>query len=211
VTSDPESTSKSLGERPAIDPSATVRDSELGPWSEVGPRTSIVESTFDAYSYVTSDSQIIYSRIGRFCSIASHVRINPGNHPTWRAAQHHFLYRASAYDLGDDEQAFFDWRREHRVDIGHDVWIGHGAIVLPGRRIGSGAVIGAGSVVTHDVDPYTIVAGNPARPIRPRFPQGIADALLDLAWWHWDREQLRGALQDFRDLPVADFVRKHAR
>ena len=69
-----------------------------------------------------------------------------------------------------DEAGFFAWRRSHAVTIGHDVWIGHGAIVLPGRNIGDGAVIAAGAVVTKDVPAYTIVAGNPARPIRPRFP-----------------------------------------
>ncbi len=90
------------------------------------------------------------------------TRINPGNHPMQRATQAHFTYRASAYFEGEaDEDAFFDWRRSHRVTIGHDVWIGHGAIVLPGRSIGTGAVVAAGAVVTKDVAPYTIVAAIP--------------------------------------------------
>jgi acetyltransferase-like isoleucine patch superfamily enzyme len=88
-----------------------------------------------------------------------------------RVSQHHFTYRASHYfDGQDDESAFFDWRRSRPVVIGHDVWIGHGAIVLAGRRIGNGAVVGAGSVVTKGLPAYTIVAGNPAKPIRRRFP-----------------------------------------
>jgi serine acetyltransferase len=91
------------------------------------------------------------------------------------------------------------------------VWIGHGAIVLPGRSIGIGAVVAAGAVVTKDVAPYAIVAGNPARVIRQRFPAAIADRLLRLAWWNWDHEQLRRALPDFRRLPIEGFLAKHER
>jgi acetyltransferase-like isoleucine patch superfamily enzyme len=82
----------------------------------------------------------------------------------WRASQSHFVYRASKYFAGEeDEAAFFEWRRGHPVRIGHDVWIGHGAVILPGRTVGTGAVVAAGAIVTKDVEPYTIVAGNPAR------------------------------------------------
>ena len=122
------------------------------------------------YSYVVNDAQITYTTIGKFCSIAAMTRINPGNHPMHRATQAHFTYRASAYFPGEaDEAEFFEWRRAHRVHIGHDVWIGHGAIVLPGRSVGTGAVIAAGAIVTKDVPAYTIVGGNPARSIRRRF------------------------------------------
>ncbi len=123
----------------------------------------------DDYSYVVNDSQITYTTIGKFCSIAAMTRINPGNHPMQRATQAHFTYRASAYFPGESDDAeFFAWRREHHVHIGHDVWIGHGAIILPGRNVGTGAVIAAGAIVTKDVPAYTIVAGNPARPIKRR-------------------------------------------
>ena len=78
--------------------------------------------------------------------------------------------------------------------IGHDVWIGHGAIILPGRSIGTGAVVAAGAVVTKDVAPYGIVAGNPARFIRARFPDAIAQRLQRLAWWDWTPRPLAGGL-----------------
>src|SRR5262245_57136447 len=87
------------------------------------------------------------------------------------------------------------------VVVGHDVWIGHAAIILPGRTVGTGAVIGAGAVVTKDVDPYAIVAGNPARVIRQRFPAAVAQRLQRLAWWDWDHDRLRAALPDFRQPP----------
>jgi phosphonate metabolism protein (transferase hexapeptide repeat family) len=140
------------------------------------------------------------------CSIAAAVRLNPGNHPTWRASQHHFLYRSRAYALGDDEADFFAWRRSHPVHIGHDVWIGHGAVILAGRTIGNGAVVGAGSIVTKDVPAYAIVAGNPARLIRQRFPPEIATRLERLAWWDWPHGILRERLGAFRTLGAAAFV-----
>ena len=94
-------------------------------------------------------------------------------------------------------------------DIGHDVWIGHGAIILPGHNIGTGAVVAAGAVVTKDVPAYTIVAGNPARVIKRRFPEEIAARLTDLAWWDWNHDMLRQALPDFRTLSVEDFLDKY--
>lgn len=77
------------------------------------------------------------------------------------------------------------------VSVGHDVWVGNGALILPGVTIGHGAVIGARSVVTKDVEPYSVVGGNPARVIRNRLPPEDAAFLLDLAWWNWDHTRLR--------------------
>src|SRR5258708_7588637 len=164
----------------------------------------------DDYSYVVNDAEITYTTIGKFCSIAAMTRINPGNHPMQRASQAHFTYRASAYfEDESDEAEFFEWRRSHRVHIGHDVWIGHGAIVLPGRSVGTGAVVAAGAVVTKDVPAYTVVAGNPARAIKRRFPETITNRLTQLAWWDWDHEALHRALPDFRKLAVEDFLAKY--
>jgi phosphonate metabolism protein (transferase hexapeptide repeat family) len=201
---------KMLSVEPTIDPAAKLHDAHLGAYCEVGARTILQEVTMGDYSYVVNDAQITYTMIGKFCSIAAMTRINPGNHPMHRASQAHFTYRASAYFPAEgDETAFFEWRREHRVHIGHDVWIGHGAIVLPGRSVGTGAVVAAGAVVTKDVAAYTIVAGNPARTIKRRFPDAVANRLAELAWWDWDHETLRGALPDFRALTVEDFLAKY--
>lgn len=201
---------KKLGLEPVIDETAKVERSMLGRYTEIGARTKFVESTLGDYSYVVNDGDVIYTTIGKFCSIAAMVRINPGNHPMHRATQAHFTYRSSAYFDGEtDEDAFFDWRRSTPVTIGHDVWIGHGAIILAGRRIGNGAVVAAGAVVTKDVAPYTIVAGVGAKVVKRRFSEELADALQALAWWDWDHERLRQALPDFRALGAEGFVEKY--
>jgi hypothetical protein len=196
-------------EAPSIHSQAVVLNTRLGCCVEVAARTQIVESVVGDYSYIMNDGDVIYTRMGKFCSIASHVRINPGNHPLERAALHHFTYRSAQYGLGDDDEAFFDWRRGYPVLLGHDVWIGHGAVVLPGVTIGTGAAIGAGSIVTRNVPAFAIVAGNPARIIRERFPHRIQEGLLQLAWWDWPREALGAALDDFRSLSAEAFVNRY--
>lgn len=201
---------KSLSIEPLIHATANLRDCKLGAYTEVGARTTLHEVEMGDYSYVVNDSDIAYTTIGKFCSIAAMTRIGPGNHPMWRASQSHFTYRASAYFPGEaDDAEFFAWRRAHPVTIGHDVWIGHGAVVLPGRTIGTGAVVGAGAIVTKDVLPYAIVVGNPAESARQRFPDDIADRLEELAWWDWSHDKLRTALPDFRKLPVEEFLDKY--
>ena len=199
-----------LSERPQIHATAHVVASELGAWTAVGPRTAISESTLGDYSYVMNDGNIIYSEIGKFCSIAAFARINPGNHPLDRPALHHFTYRSRSYRLADDDDSgFFEWRRASKVVLGHDVWIGHGAVVLPGVKIGIGAAIGAGAVVSKDVPPFAVVVGIPAKVIRFRFDENVRAGLLELAWWDWSRERLATALPDFRALDVAEFIAKH--
>lgn len=202
---------RNRGPEPHVHADAQVSDSILGPWTRVGARTSLSEVSMGAYSYIVNDSSAAYSEIGKFVSIARDVRINPGNHPTWRAAQHHFSYRAVSYDMGpEDDAEFFEWRRSHKVTIGHDVWLGHGVTVLPGVSIGTGAVVGAGAVVSRDVPDFTIVAGVPNTPIRERFPKPVQAGLLAIAWWDWEHERLAAALEDFRRLDADAFVEKYA-
>jgi len=199
-----------LSEEPAVHPTAHVRDSRLGAWTAVGARTTISESVMGDYSYVVNDSSIVWSDIGRFCSIAAHTRLNPGNHPLERVALHHFTYRSKSYQLAEEnDDEFFDWRRAHRVTLGNDVWIGHGATVLPGVTIGHGAAIGAGAVVSRNIPDFAVAVGVPAKTIRFRFSEPLRERLLKLAWWDWDRERLGAALPDFRHLSIEAFLEKY--
>ncbi|MER3482328.1 MAG: chloramphenicol acetyltransferase [Meiothermus sp.] len=194
--------------QPTVHPTALVRESQLGSWTQVAEGAQLVESRLGDYSYVMEHVQAIYTTIGKFCSIASYVRLNPGNHPLERPSSHHFTYRSAQYELGEDDLAFFRWRRENLVSIGHDVWIGHNATVLPGVRVGNGAAIGAGAIVTKEVEPYTVVAGVPAKPVRRRFSPHLAERLEALAWWDWPHERLRARLGDFRG-NVEAFLEKY--
>ncbi len=197
-----------LSERPTIHPTAQIRACQLGAWTEIGPHAQLVESSIGDYSYCAGANQIIYAEIGRFCSIASYVRINPGNHPMERVTQHHMTYRRVQYGFAaTDDADFFAWRRAHRCLVGHDVWIGHGAIILPGVTVGTGAVVAAGAVVSRDVAPYSIVAGVPARMLRRRFPEALAEKLLRIAWWEWDRATLEARFADLND--VERFVERY--
>lgn len=200
---------KQLGEEPTIHDNCRIYKSDVGAWTELMRGKTLVESTFGDYSYTAGDVSIIYADVGKFCSIASHVRINPGNHPMWRVTQRHSTYRRRQYGFDEqDDEEFFDWRRAHRCTIGHDVWIGHGAIVMPGVTVGTGAVIGSGAVVTKDVAPYQIVGGVPAKPIRQRFPDEIAEKLFAIAWWDWDRVTLEERFTELLDLDT--FLLKYA-
>ena len=192
---------KQLTTTPDIAPDATVRDCDLGEYTEIAAGAQLVESSLGDYSYVMERCDVIYTEIGKFTNIASDVRINPGNHPMEWVSQHHFLYRCRLYGFREeDNSAFFDWRRRQRVTIGHDCWIGHKAIILPGVSIGNGAVVAAGAVVTKDVAPYTVVAGVPAKQVSKRYPKQIWQALEVTKWWDWDHATLKERMDDFYDI-----------
>jgi len=199
-----------LTEKPLVHPTAVVKDSALGRYVEICERCVVAETHVGDYSYLMQDCETWAARIGKFVNVASHVRVNATNHPTWRATLHHFTYRANDYwsDAAREEE-FFAWRRDNAVVIGHDVWIGHGATITAGVAVGNGAVIGAGAVVTHDVAPYTIVAGVPARPLKPRYAEGVGARMDALAWWDWPHATLRAALDDFRALSAEAFLEKY--
>ncbi len=199
-----------LSEQPLIHEGAVVTDCILGQYTEIGIRNRITETVMGDYSYTGVDCEIWCADIGKFSNIASHVRINATKHPMWRATLHHFTYRAGDYwPDAQNEPDFFDWRRENKVIIGHDTWLGHGCIILPGVTIGDGAVVGAGAVVSKDVAPYQIVGGVPAKLIRERFDKYTAERLDKLAWWDWEHNRLRDALDDFRSLDIEGFLQKY--
>jgi phosphonate metabolism protein (transferase hexapeptide repeat family) len=199
---------KSLSEKPTIHEGAMILDSQIGSWTEIGKNTKILESTVGDYTYDAGDVMIVYTDVGKFCSIASHTRINPGNHPKWRVTQHHFTYRRAQFGFGEeDDEEFFNWRREHRCSIGNDVWLGHGTTIMPGVKIGHGAIVGSGAVVTKDIGPYEIAVGVPAKVIKKRFDDQTIAKLLEIRWWDWERASLEERFDDLIDMNV--FLEKY--
>ncbi len=196
---------------PRVHATAEVRDCVLGRFTIVGVRVVIAECELGDYSYFSRGAEAIYTKVGKFTSIASNVRINALVHPMERVSQHNITYRPNEYFVGAKiDKGFRELRKGNRVTVGHDVWIGHGAIILPGVSIGHGAVIGAGSVVSKDVAPYSVVAGTPARHIKWRFDPAIAEKIISLAWWDWPHDKLAEAVTDMQTLSPQDFVEKYA-
>ena len=199
-----------LSERPSIHPTAEVRASTLGRYTEVGAGSTVSNSTLGDYSYAVENTQIAFATIGKFANIASHVRIYASKHPMELASLHHFTYRSSWYfDDAEDNKDFFDWRASYPINIGHDTWIGHGAVIMPGVAVGNGAVIGSNAVVTRDVPPYAIAVGVPAKVVRMRFDESVIEQLEKMAWWDWPHETLRERLDDFRKMPATEFLGKY--
>ena len=197
-----------LGPEPTIEDDVQLTDATLGAYTQIQANSVLHGVVIGDYTYCAGYNQIYYAQIGKFCSIASFVRINPGNHPTYtRVAQHHFTYRSRMFGFGGDDADFFAWRERDKVLIGNDVWIGHNAIVMPGVSVGNGAVIGAGAVVTKDVEPYSIVAGVPAKMIKMRFAAELIEGIEKCRWWDWDYDTIRVRLADFRSMD--DFIRKY--
>lgn len=143
--------------------------------------------------------------IGNYCSIAQNVIMDCG----W----HHRPDFVTTYPLN----VFFDHlaalkghpKSKGDIIIGSDVWIGEGATIMSGVKIESGAVIGAHSVVTKDVKPYHIVAGNPAKEIRQRFNDEQIRALLDIQWWNWPESKIIEAGELLMSDNIDEFIKKY--
>lgn len=199
-----------MEDKPYIHETASITESELGRFTDVGEGCRLAYSTLGDYSYLERYADVANTTVGKFANIASFVRIGPTAHPMERAALHHFMYRsADLWDEHEDDTEFFIARRKRRAEIGHDTWIGHGAVIMPEVTVGHGAVVGAMAVVTKDVAPYTVVVGAPAREIKRRHSVEITDRLMTLAWWDWDHLRIGDALMDFRKLSVAAFLEKY--
>ncbi len=148
----------------------------------VGEFTYIADSNFESHVthlYDWNGDRLI---IGRFCQIAAGVEfvMNGANHQMNAVTTFPF-YTLEGWDMSPPEK--HDLPLKGDTVIGSDVWIGQNAVILPGVHIGDGAIIGADSVVGSDIAPYTIVVGNPARPLRKRFDDELITLLLDFKWW----------------------------
>lgn len=177
---------------------SSVREGVIHPTAKIESGSSFVNSEMGRHSFCGYDCDVYRAKIGAFTSIANGVVIGGARHPMEWVGMSPVFYAGR-----DSVKAKF---AQHHLPpppethVGNDVWIGRSAIVLSGVMIGNGAVVGAGAIVTKDVPPYAIVAGNPARIIRYRFPAPIIQKLEGIQWWNFSDERLLALGIYFNDL-----------
>ncbi len=172
----------------------------------------VINCNIGLCTYISSNTKLGNTKVGRFCSIADNVRTGFGTHPT-----HTFVstFPSFYYDttnipisfMKGKKPVFNVWRyvdtdRKYLVEIGNDVWIGSHVLIMDGIKIGDGAVIAAGAVVTKDVEPYSIVGGVPARHIKYRFTREQIESLLAMKWWEKDLDWIEKHVDDFQNVEV---------
>lgn len=140
------------------------------------------------YHYPINHDKLI---IGKFCSIACGTKflLNSANHTLTSFSTYPFPLFFEEWGL-EKKNVAESWDNKGDIIVGNDVWIGFEAVVLAGVTIGDGAIIGSRAVVTHDVPPYTIVGGVPAKSIRKRFNESTISILLSIKWWDWSAEKI---------------------
>lgn len=168
---------------------------------DVYPDADIGAHSYGGLQVIGFGDNTTYS-VGKYCSFAADVRLLLGGG--------HRLDWVTTYPFSeiDPEFAHIEGHPASKGDIhiGNDVWVGREAMILSGVTIGDGAVIAARSVVTRDVKPYSIVGGQPAKPIKSRFSQSIIDRLLELRWWNWPEERVRKAVPLMLQPDIEDFL-----
>lgn len=154
--------------------------------------TSVVNCSFGYGTYVQKNCNLVFTKVGRYCSIADNVHTCIGVHPTNLISTFPAFYYDTTpelgftYHIGETEKEIVkypDETKDYHIKIGNDVWIGSHAILMGGITIGDGAIIAAGSVVTRSVPPYSIMGGVPSRLIKYRFSDSIINRLTALKWW----------------------------
>jgi acetyltransferase-like isoleucine patch superfamily enzyme len=175
----------SIDEKCLVADNAVIDASNLAEHVEIDRQCYIQNANIGCGSYIRKSSVVKYSNIGNFCSISWNVSIGGTNHDYTCASMYTSYWWKRVFDIS------FPTKEITPVKIGNDVWIGSGANILSGITIGDGAIIGAGGIVTKDVEPYTIVAGVPSKPIKKRFDDETIAALLIIRWWDWPLECIK--------------------
>lgn len=199
-----------------------IVDSEIGQKCIVGDFGRVTNSVMVGYnrlerssllyyselglgSYIGSNSVIMHSTVGKFCSISWGVTIGPANHDYSKLTTHDFLYNDFYGIKPIDSPAAYN-RFSKKTIIGNDVWIGTNSTILNGLIIGDGAVIGANTMITKDVPPYSIVVGNPGHIVKMRFEKDLIDELLDLKWWDFPISTIKDNYQHFTSSDIANTI-----
>ncbi|WP_392454626.1 CatB-related O-acetyltransferase [Chryseomicrobium aureum] len=167
----------------------SIKNSNIHRTSKVMSKSNVVRVLMDKYSYIGNNCTIVDTKIGAFCSIADNCIIGGASHPIdWISTSPVFHSGKNILKTNFSNHKF---NVNNRTIIGNDVWIGNNVLIKSGIKISDGAIIGMGSILTKDVGPYEIWAGNPAKLIRTRFDEGKIQHLLNVKWWEFDDKKLK--------------------
>lgn len=158
-----------------------IRCTNIHSTSKVCSGSNIVECDIDRYSYIGNNCSVIHTKIGSFCSIADNCYIGGAAHPIEWVSTSPVFHQGK--NIMHKNFSTYKFQTFNQTIIGNDVWVGSNSLIKSGVKIGDGAIIGMGSVVTKDIDPYAIVAGNPAKLIRYRFNEYQRGLLSKSCWW----------------------------
>lgn len=171
-------------QRPAL------KDCVLSSHVKVLPQSNLLRVTIGKYTYIGKLCTMQDVIIGAFCSVGSFVSVGGGVHPTGLPSTSPVFYDKNNIFKKSFLIAENNTHDHLKTIIGNDVWIGDSCYIKAGVSIGDGAILGAHSVITHDIPPYAIVAGVPARVIRYRFDETIIEALMKIKWWLWEDDKI---------------------
>lgn len=172
-----------------VSPFAILHDVQYDQTTAIRSLVKMERSSIGKCSSIGTLSAAYDCEIGSFCSIARECYIGGATHPMDWVSTSGCFYLKNNFTGVCYNEVDYSWHTQTK--IGNDVWLGVRSIIKGGVTIGDGAVIGAGSVVTKDVGPYEIWAGNPAKLIRKRFDDETIEKLVQSRWWDWDEEELR--------------------
>lgn len=170
-----------INENSIIGDFSRITNSKLLGYNKIDRNSLVYYSSIGLASYLGSNSILMHSEIGKFCSLSWGITIGPANHDYNKISTHDFLYN-NFYEINPTDKPAYN-RFSNKTKIGNDVWIGANVTVVNGVTIGDGAVVGANTIVTKDVPPYSIVVGNPGKIIKKRFDEETITKLLKLKWW----------------------------
>lgn len=186
-----------------------VIDSNIAKSASIAAGSHVVNSTMGKNSFCGYDCIIINTDIGAYCSIASNCEIGGASHPiSWVSTSPVFTENK---DQIKKKYSYHKYEYNKSTKIGNDVWIGSKSLIKAGVNIGDGVVIGMGSVVTKDIPPYEIWAGNPAKFLRKRFDDDIIEDLIKIKWWNFEDTLLYDMSNDFTQPKkfIEAFIRKN--
>lgn len=165
--------------------------------NSIGDFVNLSNCSIGNHTYISSQSIICNTKMGRFCSVGAGVKIGLGIHPSTDFVSTHPLFYSLRKQSGNTFVTKQKFQEEKEIIVGNDVWIGANAIIIDGIKIGDGAIIAAGAVVTKDVSPYEIVGGVPAKLIRKRFDESKIQFLLESKWWNQSDSWLKENVDKF--------------